>query len=489
VTNPVVDGMPDRPNVLLLHTDQHRGDCIGADPNCPTDAEGDPLVHTPNIDHFVADGALFSRAYTPAPSCVPARRCLWTGQTPASCGATVGGSHESWDFAHPLPGELRGAGYQTHLAGKCHSFPQRNRIGFEGLDLHSGLDATERQGDDDYANWLAKQGNGEFDEISHGVGRNSWDARPFHLPEHLHPTNWTTNRALEFLEGRDPTRPFFLTVSYVRPHQPFDPPQPYWDMYADRELPEPYVGDWVAEIHGDEIPTHPAPWSSVADLPAAATSRARTGYYGSVTHIDHQIQRIGWWLRKRDLWEETLVVFTADHGELLGDHHLWAKGAGFEGSSRVPLVVNGSDSTEFDREQIVDRPVGLEDVMPTVLEAAGVPIPDSVEGRSLFALLEDGEDDWRRYYHGEHDPAMYDDHAVQYIVDESMKFIWNPLTGDELLFDLEADPGETTNLADDPDHAGELVAYRDRLIDRLEGRPEGFSDGEQLYTRTADAWE
>ncbi|MFB6218838.1 MAG: sulfatase-like hydrolase/transferase [Halobacteriaceae archaeon] len=445
--------MPDRPNVLFVMADQHRGDAVGADPACPPAGDGAPAVHTPNIDHFVDEGALFSRAYTPVPSCIPARRCLWTGMGQDSADAP-NWTTEPWAFEHTLPRVLRDAGYQTHLAGKSHSQPLRNHFGFEGMDLHAG-------GDGDYATYLDRVSDGEFDEISHGLDRNSWDPRQNHLPEHL--------------DTRDPTRPFFLTVSYHRPHQPFDPPEPYWEMYRERDLPAPDVGAWADRIYGEKVPANPDTNAWCADLPAWVVERARAGYYGSITHVDHQLNRI-----LDRLGDDTLIVYTSDHGEMLGDHYLWRKTYAYEGSARVPMVVQFPGDADLPRGQTIDRPVGLEDLMPTVLDYLDIPAPDTVEGRSLLDLVVDPDrEDWRPFYHGEHGPIYDPENACQYLVGDRQKYVYNPITGDELLFDLVSDPGETTNLAADDDHADELGRWRDRLVETLSDRPEGLvADGE-----------
>lgn len=472
--------MTDRPNLLLVTTDQHRGDCVGADPACPTDADGRPLLHTPNLDHLAAGGAMFTRAYTPSPSCIPARRCLITGQTPFTNGCP-GWETTPWEFDTTLAGELSRAGYQTKLTGKLHSIPNRNACGFESLDQHEALHGVP----DDYARWLDEQTVDRADELSHGLGRNSWDPRPWHLDESLHPTNWTTNRALDFLDTRDPTRPFFLHLSYVRPHTPLDPPRAYWELYDDREIPDPYRGDWADDWYGEKIPEFPAADAWVADLPPAVERRARVGYYGLITHVDHQLKRVFDRLRVTDEWENTVVLFTSDHGEMLGDHHLWRKTYGFEGSARVPMFLRLPPSVEADHGRRIDRPVGLEDVMPTLLDAAGAPIPDTVEGRSLLPLLADGGGsiNWREAYHGEHAPGSYHPkNGVQYLVDSSTKYVWNPVTGEELLFDLDSDPGEERNLAALDDHADERDAWRERLVARLDGRPEGFVEDGGLST-------
>lgn len=466
--------MPDRPNILFVTTDQHRGSSLGADPNCPTDSDGYPLIHTPNLDSFVSRGALFARCYSPVPSSIPARRCLLTGQTPYTNDCTGWKDEEPWEFEHTLPGELGDAGYRTHLAGKIHSIPNRNACGFESMDQHEGLWNFP---EDDYTEWLERESDGLFSELSHGLGRNSWDPRPWHLPEQYHPTNWTTERALDFLRERDPTRPFFLNLSYVRPHTPLDPPQPYWDMYIDRELPEPYMGEWTEERYGEKLPDYPDTDAWLADLSPTTVQRARAAYYGSITHIDHQLKRVLDALEKRDELENTFVLFASDHGEMLGDHYHWRKTYPFEGSARVPMLLRFPDGwrPELPRKRLIDRPVGLEDVMPTLLGVAGAPVPETVEGRDLLTLVADPEGRWRETYHGESTPNMYDpENAMQYLVDERFKYIYYPVTGTELLFDLASDPGETTDLSGDPDHESVLATYRDKLVEQLADRPEGF---------------
>jgi arylsulfatase A-like enzyme len=469
--------MPDRPNVLFIVSDQFRGDCVSADPLCPTDDDGRPVVQTPNISDFADGGALFSRAYSPAPTCIPARRCLWTGQGTVSAKATVN-NHLPWDFEHPLPEVLRDAGYQTHLAGKTHSQPARTHFGFEGLDLHSGLAGVEEAGLDDYHNWLTDVVEGDATESSVGMAKNVMHyARPWHLDEHYHPTHWTTDRAEEFVQLRDRTRPFFLTVSYHRPHPPYDPPQAHWDQYIDADLPDPAWGDWTDDVF------------DTPDEVSGRVHRCRTGYYGSVTHVDHQVRRVWRRLNKEDELANTLIVFAADHGEMLGDHGQWGKNCAYEGATRVPLLIQFPETWDRDPVGVVDRPVGLQDIMPTILDAAGVDIPDTVEGRSLLELCDDPErDDWRSAYHGEFSPESSVQKACQFLVDEERKYVWNPVTGREQLFDLGADPHEERDLAGDPAHAATLQQFRRRLVDRLADRSEGFvSDGE-LQTVDPDAW-
>ncbi|WP_436934689.1 arylsulfatase [Halovenus marina] len=475
--------MADQPNILFVFPDQLRADCVVSH----SDGGGlSAFVETPNLDYIADTGVQFTRAYTPAPTCVPARRCLWSGQTPVTSEST-GWVTDPWDFEHTLPGELSRAGYHTRLIGKTHSFPDRNHFGFDEMELHTGLSSWDRPGkEDEYAAWLAEQVD-SADEVSHGLSRNTVDGRPWHLEERLHPTNWTTTRAVRFLESRDETRPFFLTLGYMRPHNPFDPPEPYFDMYANRDIPDPAIGDWVDDVYGDVRPSYleakrgstPNPWC--ADLSSSRLDRTRAAYFGLITQLDHQLRRVTKTLELTGELSNTAIVVAADHGDMLGDHHLWFKSYGYEGSARIPLLVRLPDTVDAPRGLTVNEPVGLEDLMPTLLDLANVPVPDTVEGHSLRPLLDGtGSESWREYYHGEHAPVYHSDNAMQYLVDEQSKYIWNPVTGDELLFDLESDPRETHDLAGEPDHQSELETWRERLVDRLASRPEAFTDGEQL---------
>jgi arylsulfatase A-like enzyme len=484
--------MPNRPNILFVFPEYFRADCLGSDPHSLQSADGRPTVETPNLDHLAATGTQFTSAYTPSPTCVPARRCLWTGRTAATNAETAQRGENTWDepweFEHSLPGELSDAGYQTRLIGKTHSQPIGREFGFDHTELHAGSTGWDRpERTDDYTEWLARHVDDLAGEISH-MGRGSIDGRPWHLDERLHPTHWTTSRAVQFLESRDETRPFFLTLGYVRPHPPFDPPEPYWEMYNDRDLPDPVVGDWVDDVYGDMKPAHfvsdsgtDTPNPMCAKLRPERTHRSRAGYFGLITQLDHQLRRVLDTLRLQGELSNTVILFASDHGTMMGDHNLWYISYGFEATTRIPLALRLPDSMDTPAGLQVDRPVGLEDVMPTLLELANVEIPDTVEGQSLLRLVEEPEtDDWREYYHGEQAQVWHPKNATQYLSDGTTKYIWNPITGDELLFDIESDPNETENLATSPEAQARLRRWRERLIEELRDRDEGFTDGEQL---------
>jgi arylsulfatase A-like enzyme len=450
--------LSERPNVILVMTDQQRGDCLGV--------EGVHPVLTPNLDALAVSGARFSRAYSTCPVCIPARRSLLSGQFPTTHRMVGYADGQEWDAPPTLPGALRDAGYQTFLVGRhMHQHPRRKRFGYDEMITT-----------DDYRAWLARQLSvdthhdaGEVQggpAYSSGVMHNDWTARTWPYAEELHFTNWTVTQARRFLQRRDPSCPFFLTVSFLAPHPPFVPPAFYFDRYLRMDLPDPVIGDWA------QRPTGPVPVNSPSvDLTGEVLRSAQAGYYGLINHVDDQIRRFLYNLHGIEGFDlkNTIVVFTADHGEMLGDHYLFRKSLPYEGSARIPLLVAGPGVASG---AVIDAPVCLEDVMPTVLDLVGVPVPDTVDGASVAPFLRGEAPLWRDRLHLEHAGKF---HAL---TDGRRKFVWLTADGRELFFDLQADPRECRNLIDDPARAEEVARWRTALVEELRGRPEGFvADG------------
>ncbi len=454
-----------RPNIVLIITDHFRGDSLSR--------LGHPVVETPHLDAMSAKGAIFSRGYSPCPSCCPARRTLMTGQTPATQGMVGYQDNTPWDYDVTMAGELTKAGYQTVNIGKTHFSPGRLHLGFEQLTT-SG----------DYSEWLDCQPGVLGEKFAHGVDSNSWMGRPNHLPEMMMEENWFVNEARHFLEHRDPTRPFFLCLSFNGPHPPWCPPQVYYDQFIDRTIPEPMVGDW-AEHHATEAeyPLDVNAWRG--RISGNAMHRARVSYFAYLAYLDAQVGRFLRLVRTGG-HGETFGLFTSDHGEMLGDHNLWRKTYAYEASARVPFIASCPDSLQPQRNREIDQLVGWEDIMPTFLDVANAPIPETVEGRSVLPLLRGETEGWRDVYHGEHSPCYHPENANQFLTDAGWKYIWNPITGDEQLFNLETDPHECRDLsASDPDT---LATWRDRMVTQLNGRSEGLSDGKQLIPGQVAAW-
>jgi len=451
--------MDKRPNFLLIMTDQQRGDCLSI--------EGHPVLLTPNMDSIGGAGVRFTRCYSPCPSCIAARRSLLSGQEPATHGMVGYRDGVEWAAPPTLPGVLRAAGYQTYLVGRSmHQFPPRKRYGYEEIEVfcHTGAD--------DYGEWLKAVGPPDSGGwMGGGVCHNDWTARPWHLDDHLHFTNWTVSRALRFLERRDPSCPFFLTVSFIAPHPPLQPPAFYFERYLRTGVPDPTIGDWATPPENDGVGGGVAP--SKVHLSGEAMRSTRAGYYGLINHVDDQIRRL---LNPvRNAWiGNTVLLYTSDHGEMLGDHYLWRKSVPYEPSARVPLLVSAPQHFGLRKGLAAEQPVGLQDIMPTVLEMAGAEIPKTVEGRSLLPLMRGEDVPWREYVHIEHAPLHHT------LTDGREKYIWFAKDGREQFFDLSADPSECHDLIEDSSKAERVRYWRDLLIQKLKDRPEGFSNGQSL---------
>jgi arylsulfatase A-like enzyme len=450
-------------NLLLVNVDQWRWDCLGH--------LGHPCVETPHLDRLAQEGISFRRAYAAVPSCIAARASLMTGLAPRRHGRVGYQDHVAWNYGTTLAGTLAAAGYHTQAVGKMHVHPARTLLGFHNVVLHDGYLHAERRAQrnydlaDDYLPWLRRQHGPAADYADTGLGCNGYVVCPWPYEDMLHPTAWVTSQAIDFLRRRDPRRPFFLFVSYHRPHPPLDPPRDYLALYADKPLPPLPQGDWCA---GFPPPNRGTDSPCPAD--PAQVDRARRAYYAQITFIDHQLNRLIHALHEHDVLQDTCILFCADHGDLLYDHGLVAKTLPYQGSAAVPFSVRFPPSWGLRRGLAVDAPVELSDVFPTLCEVAEVPVPPGLDGASLLPFCR-GERPaaWRDDIHGEHAAGGLSNH---WLTDGQRKYVWFSQTGREQLFDLANDPEECHDLsATQPGLVGE---YRQRLVRELEGREEGY---------------
>lgn len=468
-----------QPNILLIMTDQWRGDCLGID--------GHPDVLTPHLDDLASKGVLFSNAYTACPSCIAARAALHTGLKQENHRRVGYKDGVPWNYPVTMAGELSKAGYYTQCVGKMHVYPLRNSMGFHNIELHDGYLHNyhshqtpyyeHQQFADDYFYWLDGQSNqsglpGHPTLMDTGICCNSYIARPWPYAEHLHPTNWVTERSLDFLRRRDRDKPFFLMASYVRPHPPFDAPQVFFDMYKDLELAAPPIGDWAdtkALAKKGRIVD-----SDTGPLDPELLRQMQVGYYACITHLDYQVGRLIESMREDDSFRNTVIIFTSDHGELLGDHHTFRKTRPYQGSVRIPLFVSNIPAGSPLAGQAGGKSAQLcelRDIMATALDIAGVEASAPIDGLSVMRPND------REYIHGEHSGGAI---GNQYIVTERDKFCWFMESGREQYFNLARDPHECRDLINDPDCAERIGYLRGILIRELEGRPEGYSDGAAL---------
>ena len=467
-----------QPNIVLIMTDQLRADCLGY--------AGHPDVKTPYLDTLASKGVIFDRTYSACPSCIAARAALHTGVEQSRHGRDGYEDGLPWNYSHTLAGELSAAGYYTQCVGKMHVHPLRNYLGFHNVDLHDGYLHCARYASvpyhesqfiaDDYFYWLKQELGVTADVTDTGLDCNSYLARPWMHEEKYHPTNWVTDRSLNFLRRRDPRKPFFLMASYLRPHPPFDAPQHYFDLYSNKELRPPFVGAWETDEYLKQDGRIFDSKTGPADPELAR--QAQIGYYACITHLDHQIGRLIMALIEQELYDDTVILFTSDHGEELCDHHMFRKSRPYEGSCHIPLIISGGKNVlPLKAGSVCHNITELRDIMPTLLDIAGADIPDSVDGKSLLPLTKDPENILRPWLHGEHSYGEFSNH---WIVTENDKFIWHSETGNEQYFNLAEDPHELNDLINEPSAQERIKELRLLLIHSLTGRSEGFTVGNRL---------
>lgn len=455
-----------RPHIILLMADQYRGDCLGA--------AGNREIQTPYLDRLARGGVNFRAAYSSTPTCTPARAALLTGMSPWHHGMLgYGGVAERYPVE--MPRLLSAAGYYTLGIGKMHWHPQRALHGFERTILDESGRAETPEFRSDYRSWFWSE-RPEDNPDATGIGWNSCEAKPYALPERLHPTAWIGDTAVQFLREYREQQPFFLKVSFERPHSPYDPPQRWWDRY-NRPLLPAVAGAW-AEKFRPRSSDQTDLWHG--DLGPEAVQSARRGYYGSVSFVDEQIGRITEVLESRGWLNRTLILFTADHGDMLGDQYLWRKSYAYEPSAHIPMLMHWPE--RLSAGQAVTKPVELRDVLPTFLDAAGVAVPRGVDGKSLLRT----GGDWREWIDLEHDVCYSPDNHWNVLTDGKRKYVFHARTGTEQFFDLEKDPHELNALSGTP----EIAVWRKRMVEHLAERgPDWVRDGKlvprpnrQLYS-------
>ena len=446
-----------QPHIILIVTDQQRGDALGC---C------NPAVLSPNLDALARDGVRFTRAYSSAPSSTPARAGLLTGMSPWGHGL-LGYGKVAEHYPFEMPQLLRDAGYWTLGIGKMHWTPQNATHGFHATLIDESGRRESPYFMSDYRKWFACHAPG-LDPDATGLGWNAHRAAAYALPEELHPTCWTGGQAVAAIEGFRSGKPLFLTVSFARPHSPYDAPQRLVDANDGVDIPGPAVGDWCAGF-GRATDPEKNPDAAYGDFGAAYVKNSKKHYYASVTFIDEQIGLILRALRARGMYDDALICFVSDHGDMMGDHHHWRKTNSYEGSAHIPFIVKFPAGTSgYPAPGAVDdRVVELRDVLPTFLDAAGVGIPEGMEGLSL---LDRGP--WRPWLDLEHATCYSDDNYWCALTDGRWKYIRFVHTGREQLFDLEADPAELHDLAGGKRHVSELNLWRARMAEHLRVRGE-----------------
>ena len=495
---------PDRPNIVFFMVDQLSAKWIEGDSAaaCPT----------PKLDRLRADGVTFTRAITSNPLCLPARSTLATGLTTRGHGVLANGYRLDpalWTFMRAL----QGAGWRTGAFGKVHLQP--HYMGAHADYRPYGFDVvcnTEDTRAGEWLDWVRDNHPAHYDAAlavvpdlhipelrAYGLDRIDlverirprreafrWTptGRPYPyydlpFPSEVSQTGWITACALDFLRAADPARPLYAHVSTVQPHSPFTPPREFLEQIDGARIPAPVPPEWA------EDPRRPTCFETSEDARKTIPHNwreYRTYYLASVAHLDHQLGRVIEAVTAAGRWENTYLLFLADHGELLMDHGFSGKGERhYDASIRVPLIVAGPGVAAG---RTVDAFVQLEDVCPTVLEMAGLPAPAAptigpylreeprtLAGRSLMPWLR-GETPggWRDAAYVE----SYNNigsakplHWARTVRTSRWRYTLYPGGHGEQLFDLDADPDETQNLAFDPAFAGVRTEMRDRLLEAV----------------------
>lgn len=438
-----------QPNILLIITDQL------AAPALPV--YGHPAVKTPHISALAEGGVVFESAYCNSPLCAPSRASMMTGQLPSRIGAYDNAAAFPADvptFAH----YLREAGYQTVLSGKMH---------FIGPDQLHGFE--ERLTTDIYPADFGWTPDWEHPDHRPGWYHNmlsvvqAGECVTSNQLDYDEEVAFLANRKLrEIVRDEEDERPFLLTVSFTHPHDPFAITPEYWNRYDPTDIDLPTI----PPIPYDELDPHSQRLHDVCGLGAYEQTEervrnARRAYYGEISYIDDKIGELMATLDATGLSENTIVIFTSDHGEMLGERGLWYKMSFFEWSARVPLIFHAP--THFRPRRLAGH-VSLVDLLPTLVELAAddVVIADQQDGRSLAPLLR-GDDDIlaEPIILGE----LLSEGAIAPLLmirQGQYKYIYSE-PDPEQLYDLENDPHELHNLVAQPDHAALIQDFRAEL--------------------------
>lgn len=450
--------MTDRPDIVLIVTDQQRYDTIRA--------LGAAHMDTPNIDRLAERGVSFTQCHVTAPSCVPCRASLFTGYYPHTNGVVANG--QPW--SRTWVSDLADAGYHCVNIGKMHTIPYDAKAGFHERYVVENKDRF-MEGRWYFDEWdkalashgLKKQQRVEYrkrDDYRDRLGAFTWD-----LPPRLQSDNFVGGMAKWWLETKPVEKPLFLVVGFPGPHPPYDPTPEIAEKYMARDVPLPEVtAEEMASLHPvfKEKRQHDVDvdHDSVAwklDPTRDELHRMRAYYYANVEMIDREVGDILDTLQARGRMDNTIIIFTSDHGDCLGDHGLIQKWAPYEEVTRVPLIISAPERFQGGRD--VDELVQLFDLGPTILEWAGVTPDPTFEAISLNPALDGAPFEGRTHVYCEQggDVNLTGTRLLTMVRSATHKLVHFQDAPTGQLFDLKADPKETVDLWDDP-YAAEVKA-------------------------------
>ena len=455
--------MSKRPNIVFIITDQQRYDTIAA--------LGHDHMITPNLDRLAARGTSFENMYITSPSCAPSRASLFSGTYPHTNG--VFRNDEHWQYCWVK--DLAEAGYRTVNVGKMHTMPVEGAFGFHERHVTENKDRDHPSLPFYLDNWDKAFFLSGLEKPSRVTQRrkegydDKLGAWVWEHDEKLHPDVFTGQMAKWWLDRYTGDSPYFLQVGLPGPHPPYDPTQKYLDMYDGRDFPEVIppdadaqpealrgLRDFMLDEDADGVVHR-------ADPTAEDSRRQRAHYYANVTMIDAQVGEVLDALEARGDLDNTIIVFTSDHGDALGDHGHSQKWNMYQSTVRVPAILAGPGITEG---KTVSDNVALFDLGPTILDWAGVAVPDWMEAQSLTPYLDEGPDPERSKVFAEHsnDALLTGTRMMTMLLEDRMKLVHFIDSDEGQLFDLTSDPNEQVNLWGDPAHSKTKARMVDDIL-------------------------
>jgi choline-sulfatase len=439
---------PPHPNVLWILTDQHRADVAGY--------AGDAQAHTPALDRLARQSVEVSDMYCQVPLCLPARHSILTGQYAHTHGAFT----NMFPFVRPvrtIAHALSDAGYSTALFGKTHcdtsGFGTVRSFHDQLADFKAAHPDGRRPGDDHY-DLRRTEGSFEYLQSMNPGQKGPGDGPVFYMEEAV------VRDSVRFMRESRGEAPFFLWASFLSPHPPLFAPPEFSDLFADADLPlrgsmEPEGAD-LFDIYVERRVRQELEKVTPEMLRGITRS-----YYASLAWVDHCIGRLLQQLEVLGLAEDTLVIYTSDHGELLGEHALLQKRAFFEGACRVPCLLRwpGRLMSGVSRRNVAEHL----DLVATLFQLAGVRKPRGFSGRSMVDLLNGKDPEWEDRALIE-SPGESLERSVRWALRRGNLKYMHVSDTERALFDVEADPGEKQNLIDSESHAGEVDALRDLFV-------------------------
>ncbi len=444
-----------KPNIIVIMSDEHNAGVLGC--------YGNEIIKTANLDSLARRGVTFESCYCNSPLCVPSRLSFTSGKYASRVGAW---SNDCWlasDDYPSLPRIMNTAGYESILCGKMH-YDNTRRYGFR--EIGGNMNNATKTG---------KGGRRDADDLTPkpGLSNRFDDFHPGDKSSILNHDRNVTKATVEFLKNRKSSeKPFFLFVGYLAPHFPIIVPQKYWDRYKGR-VPMPVI----PAGHLDSQPRnykHLRIGFNMEDVPDEIVRKGRELYYGLTQWLDEEIGKVLDCLADSEAADNTVVIYTTDHGENMGEHGLWWKNCVYEHASHVPLIV--SWPARWKGGQRRTQACSLVDVVQTIAELGGADVPDDWNGDSMVRWMDDSRTSWKDLAISEYYAHNI---ASGYVMIRmgGYKYVYHTQpdashTAERELYDLKSDPGEFNNLAGKAEYKDRIASMHSALVKELGEDPD-----------------